>query len=526
MEESTQQPNDNTKRQANSIETEAELDAAISAAIQRANEARSLESPVDDDDVPNEPLFANDNSNNGVDGLLGYISIEIFDEDYERKYDDLSPQLPIPPDRKIDEKFKDLSLKNPIFLPAGKVKQPEPSADDAVLGGQNPILGSSGVLGGIEGVKRRLASNEVESKIAALKEALNYGEVGLDLVVKALNNESKLVAKALYLQLRGSSDPLAQQVLQEYNFYQFFECTFSGRMNARSKLGISSIAISPDGQTLVGSNFQGTIKLWNLHTGKLLRSLSKEHSNFVYAIAIDPDGQTLVSGGLGRRIKFWNLHSGEELHTLEGNSSSIDFLAISQDGQTLVSASEDGTIEVWHLPTGKRLYVLKEHSSGVGSIAISPDGQILVSGDLGRRANLWKDQSIKLWNLSNGEQINVLKKHSAFVRSLAISPDSQTLASGSGDKTIKLWNLHSGEELHTLKGHSKWVSCLAISLDGQTLVSGSQDKTIKFWNLTTGKLLHSLEGHSSHVSCIAISPDGQTLVSGSHDATIKVWGLR
>lgn len=89
-------------------------------------------------------------------------------------------------------------------------------------------------------------------------------------------------------------------------------------------------------------------------------------------LAITPDGQTLVSGGLGRTIKFWNLHSGKELHTLEGNSSSIDFLAINQDGQTLVNASEDGTIEVWHLPTGERLYVLKEHSSGVGSIAISP----------------------------------------------------------------------------------------------------------------------------------------------------------
>lgn len=44
--EPTQQPNDNSTRQADSIGSE-ELDAAILAAVERANEVHSVESPAE-----------------------------------------------------------------------------------------------------------------------------------------------------------------------------------------------------------------------------------------------------------------------------------------------------------------------------------------------------------------------------------------------------------------------------------------------------------------------------------------------
>jgi hypothetical protein len=47
-----------------------------------------------------------------------------------------------------------------------------PTEYDAVLGGQNMTLASAGVLGGIEEVKRRLLSQDVDYKIFALSEAL------------------------------------------------------------------------------------------------------------------------------------------------------------------------------------------------------------------------------------------------------------------------------------------------------------------------------------------------------------------
>jgi predicted RNA binding protein YcfA (HicA-like mRNA interferase family) len=66
----------------------------------------------------------------------------------------------------------------------------QPREYDAVKGGQNSTPIDAAVLGGISGVKNRLSSTRLEVRIAALSEALKYGEAGLDLVVSALQDES------------------------------------------------------------------------------------------------------------------------------------------------------------------------------------------------------------------------------------------------------------------------------------------------------------------------------------------------
>ena len=61
----------------------------------------------------------------------------------------------------------------------------QPREDDAVLGGDSPPP-TAVVLGGLEGVKRSLASSVEAQRILALTDALKYGELGLDLVILAL----------------------------------------------------------------------------------------------------------------------------------------------------------------------------------------------------------------------------------------------------------------------------------------------------------------------------------------------------
>ncbi|MDZ8054630.1 MAG: protein kinase domain-containing protein [Aulosira sp. ZfuVER01] len=289
---------------------------------------------------------------------------------------------------------------------------------------------------------------------------------------------------------------------------------------------VNSVAFSPDGKTLAIGSDDKTIKLWNLETGELIRTLTWRDFDFdfVTSIAISPDGKTLASGSFNKTIKLWNLATGELIRTLTGHSSYINSVAISPDGNTLASGGKDKTIKLWNLATGELIrtlpverYVNTGHSESVTSIAISPDGKTLASGS--------DDKTIKLWNLATGELIRTLTGHSSYVNSLAISPDSKTLASGSDDKTIKLWNLATGELIHTLTGHSSELACIAISPDGKTLASGSWDNTIKLWNLATGKQIRTLTGHSNGVRSVTISPDGKTLVSGSGDKTIKIWRL-
>jgi hypothetical protein len=60
----------------------------------------------------------------------------------------------------------------------------QPGKYDAVLGGQHQTSEFAAVLGGIEGVKLGLSNPNPQVRIVSLKQALNYGESGLDLVIQ------------------------------------------------------------------------------------------------------------------------------------------------------------------------------------------------------------------------------------------------------------------------------------------------------------------------------------------------------
>ncbi|MFN7662042.1 MAG: formylglycine-generating enzyme family protein, partial [Dolichospermum sp.] len=75
----------------------------------------------------------------------------------------------------------------------------QPGKYDAVLGGNSPSIEGAAVLGGIEGVKLRLQNPDAKVRIAALEQAVNYGEQGLDLVIAGLKDESCDVQNAAYL---------------------------------------------------------------------------------------------------------------------------------------------------------------------------------------------------------------------------------------------------------------------------------------------------------------------------------------
>ena len=116
--------------------------------------------------------------------------------------------------------------------------QNQPREYDAVLGGQNSIPVNAAVLGGIAGVKSRLASPIVQVRIAALSEALKYGEAGLDLIIQALHDKSMQVKFTAYSLLKHRNEEKIQRRLQDYlPIFEFDVMTVDaeGKENSRRK---------------------------------------------------------------------------------------------------------------------------------------------------------------------------------------------------------------------------------------------------------------------------------------------------
>ena len=288
---------------------------------------------------------------------------------------------------------------------------------------------------------------------------------------------------------------------------------------------VTSVAFSSQSGTLAAGSWDGTIRLWDLLTGKLLHVL-KGHGSGVVSLAASTDGKTLASGSADCTIILWRLwqlspadiRQGIEpapTHFLRGHTSVVASLAISADGVVLASGSRDKTIKLWNRNSGALLQTLSGHSERVIAVAFSRDRSLLASGS--------QDKTILIWKLDSGEIQYRLTGHAGAVYALAISPDGKQLASCSWDRTIKVWDFQSGELLQDLSGHLLPATSVAISPDGTMLATGSHDTTIKLWNLDGAKELTTLAGHSKGVTAVIFSPDGTAIASASTDGTVKLW---
>jgi WD40 repeat protein len=139
--------------------------------------------------------------------------------------------------------------------------------------------------------------------------------------------------------------------------------------------------VSPDGQYVVSASWDRTLKVWELATGKELRTLSG-HINIVSGVTVSPDGQYVVSASNDNTLKVWELATGNELYTLSGHIASVNGVTVSPDGQYVVSASNDNTLKVWELATG-RVVMSFTGEGAFDYCAIAPDGRTVIAGDSG-----------------------------------------------------------------------------------------------------------------------------------------------
>ena len=130
---------------------------------------------------------------------------------------------------------------------------------------------------------------------------------------------------------------------------------------------IFSIAFSPDEQILASASADRTIKLWNPHTGQVLKTLHG-HKSWVWAIAFSPNGKFIASGSYDHTVKVWDVESGECWQTLQGHHSSILAVTFSLDSKTLFSSGYEKLVKHWDLETGKCLHTWEADSSRVWTV--------------------------------------------------------------------------------------------------------------------------------------------------------------
>jgi RNA polymerase sigma factor (sigma-70 family) len=288
-----------------------------------------------------------------------------------------------------------------------------------------------------------------------------------------------------------------------------------------------ALAFAPDGRTLVSAGLAETIRFWDLATGEEERRLLPQqprpkeksgppfHYGFVHALAFSPDGRTLASAAQHAPVRIWDVTTGREVRSLPGDRFGALSLAFSPDGRTLLSGEAGGMVRCWETATGKELRHFQAHGDWVSGLAFAPDGRTLVTSG---------DSTIRLWDCNSGREITPDRGHLARIISSALWPDGRTLLTTGYDHSLRRWDLATGNELeHSAalsEGHKSMIlspdgrlaTCLPVEPAGEDVV---QVAGVEVWDLSSRKKRFYLR--QPGLSCPRFSPDGKVLFTSLWD---------
>jgi RNA polymerase sigma factor (sigma-70 family) len=280
----------------------------------------------------------------------------------------------------------------------------------------------------------------------------------------------------------------------------------------RDKEFLIDPTLTPDGKVLVAYENERAY-LYDTATGKELLRLAAGPARHAASFLFAADGRTLAwttqAKGDAETTRLCDLATGKERFTLE-HARSLTGLAMSPDGKRLVSLAEDDLLCLWDVATGKALC---QGKAPAGRLAFAPDGKTVASSG-GGTVVLWEASSLK-------EQARFGPPAKDVPSVLAFSPDGAVLAVA-GREGIDLWDVAAHKPLRRLP--DSWVAGVAFAPDGKTLASWGYGAEIRLWDVATGKSLQYRPGHGSTVASLAVSPDGKVVVSGSYgDFTMHLW---
>ena len=206
--------------------------------------------------------------------------------------------------------------------------------------------------------------------------------------------------------------------------------------------GITSIRFFRDGKRLImsGGSWDPTIRVWDVAKREPLLAMTG-HGDLIDAMDLASHGRHVVSASRDGSLRLWNLATGRETwsdHRVgeEGYVSA----AFSPDGRLFASGTYEGQFQVRETLSRKRCLPLHERRGSVKAMAFSPDGRLVAFG------GAWG--LVELCDVRNGEIVETWKGHGNTINAMAFSPDGRTLASVDSASTAYLWKVPTSPNLN------------------------------------------------------------------------------
>jgi WD40 repeat protein len=346
---------------------------------------------------------------------------------------------------------------------------------------------------------------------------------------------------------------------------------------------VNSVAFTPDGQTLVSGDADGTVRIYDARGPQRRRERwhQLKSAEWWTNLALFSNGRTLVSttlrgwagdqGAPDGEMIFWDVATGTPRVTHSITMRDAPHVAVSPDGTTVATCGLGG-VRLWDALSGEpRESLYDEPDHCLMNVAFSSDGRWLATGgrdspgegdgnglvtlwdladDPPRRVDLplnpshwqpqivcftsdsrhlavagdrsWRDCWVDLWGLDeSGWRLERAKMipTSSRISSITSFPASNELVVTAWGGETVVQDVAAEKPRLSFRGQSKSIFSSAVTADGRLLATGGYPK-ITLWDAVTGDQLGALT-MPTWVSYLAFTPDGNTLIWGGGDGTVN-----
>ncbi|KAG6899811.1 hypothetical protein C0993_006634 [Termitomyces sp. T159_Od127] len=154
----------------------------------------------------------------------------------------------------------------------------------------------------------------------------------------------------------------------------------------------------------------------------------------VYSVVLDPIRNQACSGSMDGSVRVWNLHTGQLIHVLAGHTSLVGLLGMSPSH--LVSAAADSTLRIWHPDTGELQHTLMAHTGAI--TCFQHDEFKVLSGS---------DGNLKMWDIREGTVVRDLLTGITGVWQVVFEGRWCVAASNRSDATVlDVWDFAKEED--------------------------------------------------------------------------------
>jgi serine/threonine protein kinase/WD40 repeat protein len=210
-------------------------------------------------------------------------------------------------------------------------------------------------------------------------------------------------------------------------------------------------------------------------------SVSLEHSRPVTCLTVSPDSRKLVTGTQAGTVRVWELPVGKLLREFK-QEGAITAVALAPDGRSVLFGDAQGRVILWDLEKDRQERQFQGHTAAIQGIRFTADGRQAWTG-AGYTGGT-RDQTLRLWEVSSGRELRQIKvSEGKYLQCLAFSPDLRRALVGQYEGDVVLWDLESGRMVVSYKKHSGIVSDVRFSPGGKYALSGGQDKALWLYRL-------------------------------------------